>query len=74
MGDDGRPGQLHEELRHRRRLGACRRKATVDVPLQLGGQTETTVALRELDPGQTGVELVAAELLVALGIGVVVGE
>ncbi len=74
VGDDRRAGEEHEELRRSERLGARRPQALLDRLLQLGPKAHSAEAFGEVDPRQAGVVLVASELLVALDLGVVIGE
>ncbi|KAG1648784.1 hypothetical protein GQR58_029565 [Nymphon striatum] len=74
MGDDGRPGQECEELRRvhwrRPRFG----EPFLHDTLQLTSYTEPAVAFRKVHPRQTGIELVPAKFVIALGLGVVASK
>jgi hypothetical protein len=56
------------------RSGAGFVEATVDLSLELRSNFETAMAFGVHDPRQTGIELVASELLITLDLGVVVGK
>ena len=74
MGDNGRPGQVHEELCGIGWWSTGVAKSLVDGLLQLRGHTKAACTLLELDPSQSSIKLMAAELEITFGRGIVVGK
>ena len=75
VGHDRRPGQRHEELSRVGGPGRRRRpRRRFTTRCSWGRHAEPAVAFGKLHPRQPGVELVAAELMIALGLWIVLGQ